>query len=115
MKAPESAPVAPSGAATILRGARRQAGLSLRAAARLASTSHATLVAYETGRKAPTVTTFLRLLEAYGFAADVELSPRIRQSDGYPRGEELADVLALAEQFPARPAPTLDYPRFGAR
>jgi transcriptional regulator with XRE-family HTH domain len=102
-------------AANVLRRARRSAGLSLRVAARRALTSHPALVAYETGRKAPSVGTFLRLLEAYGYAADIELSPRIRQRDGYPRGRELEDVLELAEQFPARPVRRLDSPRFGAR
>jgi hypothetical protein len=33
---------------------------------------------------------------------DITLRPRIRFSNGVPRGEELADVLTLAEQFPVR-------------
>jgi transcriptional regulator with XRE-family HTH domain len=102
-------------AGRVLKRARLAAGLTLRAAAERAATSHPTLAAYERGRKVPTVTTFLRLLEAYGYAADIELAPRIRQSNGYPRGRELEDVLDLAEQFPARAKRTLDYPRFGAR
>jgi transcriptional regulator with XRE-family HTH domain len=101
-------------AAELLRAAREQAGLSLRAAAALAGTSHATLAAYEHGRKTPRVGTYLRLLRAYGYSADIELSSRVRSKDGYPRGRELEDVLALAEQFPARHAATLAYPRFGA-
>lgn len=100
--------------ARILGSARQQAGLSLRAAAKRAETSHATLIAYEKGRKTPTVTTFLRLLKAYGYAADIELSPRIRGEDGYTRGKELEDVLELAAQFPARHTKTLRYPKFGA-
>ena len=102
-------------AAATLRRARKRAGLSLRAAAVRAGTSHATLAAYEKGRKAPAITTYLRLLHAYGYAADIELSLRIREVDGYSRGEELAEVLELAEQFPARHTETLIYPRFGAR
>ena len=74
--------LAPDTAAEALASARKQAGLSLRDAAERGGTSHATLVAYEKGRKAPAVTTFLRLLDAYGFAADIELSPRIREVDG---------------------------------
>lgn len=100
--------------ARILASARQRAGLSLRAAATQAGTSHATLVAYEKGRKTPTVTTFLRLLYAYGYAADIELSPRIRSRNGYSRGDELRDVLELAAQFPARHTKTLRYPKFGA-
>ena len=102
-------------AADVLGRARKRVGLSLRAAAERAGTSHATLSAYEKGRKAPSVTTYLRILHAYGYAADIELSPRIREQDGYPRGEELEEVLALAEQFPARHAKKLTYPRFGTR
>jgi len=103
-----------STAAAKLRQARERAGLSLRAAAERAGTSHATLVAYEKGRKSPAVTTYLRLLHAYGYGANIELSPRIREVDGYSRGEELAEVLELAERFPARRTRTLTYPRFGA-
>lgn len=102
-------------AADVLRQARKRAGLSLRAAAARAATSHATLAAYEKGRKAPTITTYLRLLHAYGYAADIGLSPRIRDMDGYPRGEELKEVLELAEHFPVRHTKRLTYPRFGLR
>lgn len=100
-------------AAELLRQARLRAGLTLRSAAEKAATSHATLAAYEAGRKVPAVSTFLRLLRAYGFAVDIELAPRIREADGQPRGAELEAVLALAEQFPARHRKTLAYPRFG--
>jgi transcriptional regulator with XRE-family HTH domain len=101
-------------APNLLRRARTRVGLSLRAAAKRARTSHATLVAYESGRKTPGLTTYLRLLNAYGYAVDIELSPRIRERDGYPRGEELEAVLELAGQFPARHGKKLNYPRFGA-
>ena len=103
-----------SSATAALRRAREAAGLSLRSAAERAGTSHATLAAYESGRKTPGLNTYLRILSAYGYAADIELSPRIREVDGYARGEELEEVLALAEQFPARHAKKLPYPRFGA-
>ena len=89
-------------AADTLREARLAAGLTLRAAAERAGTSHATLAAYEAGRKSPTLTTLARLLRAYGFAADIELSPRIRERNGLERGKELEEVLRLAEQFPSR-------------
>jgi len=89
-------------AAETLREVRRAAGLTLRAAAERARTSHATLAAYEAGRKSPTLATFVRILRAYGFAADLALSPRIRERNGVARGEELSEVLRLAEQFPSR-------------
>jgi transcriptional regulator with XRE-family HTH domain len=99
--------------ARALRRARAAAGLSLRELGQRAATSHSTLLAYEKGRKAPAVTTFVRILEACGFAVDFHLSPRVRERDGLERGEELAQVLELAEQFPSRLSRTLDYPTFG--
>ncbi|HEY6598375.1 MAG TPA: helix-turn-helix transcriptional regulator [Pseudomonadales bacterium] len=96
-----------------LRLARLKAGLSLRELAARARTSHSALVAYEQGRKAPSVPTFLRILAACGFATDFELSTRIRERDGIDRGRELEDVLELAAQFPARHAKTMRYPKFG--
>ena len=96
----------------LLVEARARARLSLRELAERAGTSHATLSAYEKGRKVPTVTTYLRILEACGNAVDVQLLPRIRERDGIPRGEELASVLALAAQFPSRASRHLDFPVF---
>lgn len=98
-----------------LRAARARAALSLRELARRAGTSHATLSAYEKGQKVPAVTTFLRILEACGFAVEVELWPRVRERDGLDRGEELRQVLELADRFPVRPSGSLRYPRFGVR
>jgi transcriptional regulator with XRE-family HTH domain len=95
-----------------LRRAREAAGLSLRELARRAGTSHATLRAYEQGQKMPTVATFLRVLDASGFAVDFQLSPRIRERDGLDRGAELEQVLRLADEFPARPARRSGFPRF---
>jgi transcriptional regulator with XRE-family HTH domain len=97
----------------LLREARMRSGLSLRQLATRAGTSHATLLAYENGRKIPAVSTFLRILEACGFAVDLNIAPRIRERDGLDRGEELAEVLLLAEQFPAHPDRRMIYPRFG--
>ena len=101
--------------ADTLRQARLAAGLTLRAAAERAGTSHATLAAYEAGRKAPTLTTLARILRAYGFAADLDLSPRIRERNGLARGKELEEVLRLAEQFPARARKELPPSPFTAR
>ncbi len=89
-------------AASSLRQARQQAGLSLRALAQRAGTSHATLSAYEQGHKSPNLDTFMRILDACGFAVQFTLEPRIRAHQGLARDEELQAVLALAAQFPAR-------------
>ena len=98
--------------ATLLANARARAGLSLRELAERARTSHATLSAYEKGRKVPSVTTYIRILEACGNAVDIRLLPRIRERDGIPRGEELESVLRLAAQFPAKASRHLELPAF---
>jgi transcriptional regulator with XRE-family HTH domain len=102
----------PQSTAALLAQARAKAGLSLRELAERAKTSHATLSAYEKGRKVPSVTTFLRILEACGNAVEIQLHPRIRERDGIPRGDELEAVLKLAAQFPAKASRHLDYPCF---
>jgi transcriptional regulator with XRE-family HTH domain len=101
--------------ARTLKAARESAGLSLRELARRAGTSHPTLLAYERGVKTPSVVTFIRILDACGFAVDFELSKRIRERDGIDRGKELEDVLELAAQFPARHAKTLRFPKLARR
>lgn len=98
-----------------VRAARRRAGLSLRALAARAGTSHATLSAYEQGHKVPSVDTFTRIVRAAGFDLQIETRPRVGGVDQKDRGEELREVLELAAQFPARHERTLPYPRFGAR
>ncbi len=98
--------------AALLASARTRARLTLRELAERAKTSHATLSAYEKGRKVPSVTTYFRILEACGNAVDVQLHPRVRERDGIPRGEELESVLTLAAQFPARASRHLDLPAF---
>ena len=91
--------------ARTLRDARRRSGLSLRAAAKRARTSHSTLSAYEHGSRIPSLNTLSRILEALDFAVRIELAPRIRERDGMSRGQELMEVLQLAENFPARHPP----------
>jgi transcriptional regulator with XRE-family HTH domain len=103
-------------AARLIRTARRRAGLTLRELAARAGTSHSTLAAYEQARKTPNVDTLDRILTACGFRVSVALSPRPSEvaADRAARGRELVEVLELAAQFPARHAPTLTFPRFGA-
>jgi transcriptional regulator with XRE-family HTH domain len=96
----------------LLRTTRIRANVGLRELARRAGTSHATISAYENGRKVPSIATFVRLLEACGFAVDFELSRRVRLHNGVTRGQELAEVLTLAEQFPANPKKSVSFPRF---
>ena len=100
-------------ASTLLQRARTRAGLSLRELARRAGTSHATLSAYEHGRKIPTVETLDRILRAAGFVAGIDLEPDVGGLDRAARGRELVEVLELAGMFPARHSRTLELPRFG--
>lgn len=100
-------------AGRLIREARRRAGLTLRALAERAGTSHSTLSAYESGAKVPTVTTLERVVRAAGFALDFDLARRIDRADGLARGDELAAVLDLADAFPARHLPSLECPVFG--
>ena len=100
-------------ASSLVRRARTRAGLSLRELARRAGTSHSTLSAYETGRKVPTVETLDRIVRAAGYVAGVDLEPDVGGPDRAARGRELVEVLELAAMFPARHAPTLEFPRFG--
>ena len=96
-----------------LRAARRSAGLSLRELAERGGTSHATIAAYEAGRKTPGVDTFVRLLRASGWELDGGLRPTVGGVDAADRGRELIAALDLAAMFPAAHAPTLAAPVFG--
>jgi transcriptional regulator with XRE-family HTH domain len=99
-------------AALLIRSARRQSHLSLRALAARAGTSHATLSAYENGRVDPTTTVMARIIAATGRSLEATLLGAPPDLDGLSRGEELMAVLELAEQFPARHAARLPFPVF---
>ncbi|MEZ5283081.1 MAG: helix-turn-helix transcriptional regulator [Acidimicrobiales bacterium] len=99
-------------AASLIREARLGSGLTLRELAAAAATSHSTIAAYESGRKSPNVATLDRILRACGYASDVQLTRRHRSGLGGSKGDELAAVLELAAQFPARHSPTLQAPVF---
>jgi transcriptional regulator with XRE-family HTH domain len=102
-------------AARVLRTARGRSGLTLRALAARAGTSHSALAAYEAGRTIPTVATCDRILRAAGYELGQELRPVVGGIDRTARGRELIEVLELAAQFPARHEPTLGFPMFGHR
>jgi len=101
-------------AASVLRRARRHSHLSLRELAVRAGTSHATLSAYEAGRKVPSVATLDRIVRAAGLELAAEVAPAVGGPDPSARGRELIEVLELAALFPARHEPELAFPRFRA-
>ncbi|MEL6892666.1 MAG: helix-turn-helix transcriptional regulator [Actinomycetota bacterium] len=99
----------------LIKAARAAAGLSLRELARRARTSHSTLVAYEQGRKDPTVGTLVRILRAADVEPDVSLARRRRHDDRFgDKGDELLEALELAAMFPARHARSIEFPPFPA-
>lgn len=95
-----------------VRTCRTASGLTLRALGGRAATSHSALAAYESGHKAPSATTLDRILAACGY--ELQATPLLGP-DLHGRGAELEEVLALADEFPARHAPTLSAPVFGRR
>jgi transcriptional regulator with XRE-family HTH domain len=91
-------------AAALIREARRRAGWSKRRLARAAGTSPAAIVLYESGRREPTLPTLQRILAAAGQHADVALRRARGGPDPATAGRRLAEVLALADRLPQRPA-----------
>lgn len=64
-----------SWAGTLIKLSRRDTGLSQRELARRAGTSQATLSAYESGKKSPSLDTLVRVLRAAGQDLRIELVP----------------------------------------
>jgi transcriptional regulator with XRE-family HTH domain len=98
-----------------LKGARIRAGLTQHALAARAGTSQATISAYESGRKEPSLSTLDRLLTAAGAELAVVSSHRsVREPTRQQlsrAGRALRSVVELAEALPARHRPALEFPR----
>lgn len=98
-----------------LRAARERAGLTQSELADRSGTSQATISAYESGTKEPSVATLERLLAAAGARLTVQAGapaavvPSAAQHARAAR--TLLDVLALAEALPTRHQPHLRFPR----
>jgi len=101
-----------------LRRARANAGLSQAELARRAGTSQATVSAYESGGKQPSIDTLARLLKVTGKRLAVEHgppAPALPSPAQHRRtARRLLDVLALAEALPSRHQPKLRFPRLPA-
>ena len=105
--------------AVTLRHARTQAGLTQAELGGLTKTSQATISAYESGRKRPSVDTLERLLAAAGARLVVERDHQRLVVPSAQRhratGRALLDVLGLAELLPSRHSPELTFPRLPDR
>lgn len=96
-----------------LREARSEARITQKELAGRAGTSQATISAYESGRKQPSVATLGRLLEATGTRLITEPDAMIVQPSAAQHrraAETLSEVLALAEALPTRHHDDLRYP-----
>jgi transcriptional regulator with XRE-family HTH domain len=102
-------------AGTMLQAARKRADLTQGELARRAGTSQATVSAYESGSKQPSVATFSRLLAATGSRLTVEPLRRPLAEPSAAElaraGDTLAEVITLAEALPVRHRKKLRYPR----
>ncbi len=97
-----------------IRHARRRIGLSQAALAARTGTSQATISAYESGRKTPSVDTLARLLAATGLELEVCAGRSgFEPSDAEHEraGRTLAEVIGLAEALPTRHEAELSFPR----
>jgi transcriptional regulator with XRE-family HTH domain len=92
-------------ASVFLRRARRRSGLTQQALARKVGIPQSVLSAYERGRRQPSVTAAVRILEAAGFR--LALKPRV---DEVRAGVLLRQLLDLADALPKRRRGELRYP-----
>jgi len=95
-------------AATLIRRARREAGLSQAELGRLTQIHSSVLSAYEHGRRQPSVAALARVASACGQELRIDLPSAERST--VRAGRVLAQVLDLAEQLPYRPSRELAYP-----
>lgn len=102
-------------AGTLIRTARRRAGLSPRELGRAAGISRAVIAEFQAGREDPSFQTLVRILRAAGFELRPELRSVVGGVDPAARGRDLVEALELAAQFPARHDRYLNAPVFGRR
>lgn len=97
----------------LLQEARRRSGLSRRRLAQRGGTSASTLSAYESGASVPSVATLMRLLQAAGFEAEVNLRPVPAVDEG-ELTEKIEALFSFVDALPRRRRGPLSYPVFPA-
>jgi transcriptional regulator with XRE-family HTH domain len=95
-------------AATLIRQARREAGVSQAELGRLTGIHSSVLSAYEHGRRQPSVAALARIASACG--QELRIDHPSAERSTVRAGRILAQVLDLAEQLPYRPSRELAYP-----
>jgi transcriptional regulator with XRE-family HTH domain len=95
-------------AGTLIRQARREAGLSQAELGRRTGIHSSVLSAYEHGRRQPSAAALGRIASACGLELRMD-APSAERST-VRAGRILAQVLDLAEQLPYRPSRELAYP-----
>jgi len=102
-----------------IKRARLRAGLTQHALAARAGTSQATISAYESGRKQPSLETLERVLAASGARLEVVSDSRTTRRPSRRElervGRRLRDVMELAEALPSKHARALEFPRLHPR
>ena len=100
---------------TLIRQARRNAGLTQTGLAQRSGTSQAALSAYEGGGKTPSADTLARILAAAGVRLAVVPATRPVRTPGAAALRDtargLAEVIELASHLPTRHSRTLRFPR----
>lgn len=84
----------PTSAAVLVKRARELSGLTQAELARRSGIAAPTISAYETGRRDPSVTNLLRILDAAG------LDLALQESEHTHRGRRLDQALRLADVLP---------------
>ena len=94
----------PNSGQWVVKRLRQISGLSKREIARRAQTTPAALVEYESGRRSPSLSSLYRIADACGLEGHITFRRKSAALDREVCGERLAQVLALADALPKRPA-----------
>ena len=94
----------PNSGQWVVKRLRQISGLSKREIARRAQTTPAALVEYESGRRSPSLSSLYRIADACGLEVQITFRRKNPALNPEVCGERLAQVLALADALPKRPA-----------